>query len=104
VENYGKDGWRHSDEETFRELRGRALEAVEYLEKLKENSVLVIAHGLFLRMLLMVMMSGDELTAGLCMRFRYFVWHDYTGITVCDYDREKGEWHLVTWNDHAHLG
>lgn len=100
--------WRHSDEENFEGLSLRARQALAYLEGLPEECVLIISHGMFMKMLLAHILLGQKLDG------RIF-WDCFvpaknianTGIMEIEFtDRFDGKglyWKLVSWNDHAHL-
>jgi broad specificity phosphatase PhoE len=93
---------KHSDEENFFDLKKRALEALEYLAKRPERTLLVVTHGTFLCMLICCMMAGEEVSPHLFARVHRFLVLKNTALSVCEYD--NGKWQLVIWNDHAHLG
>lgn len=95
--------WKYSDEESFHELRSRAVKCLKYLAEQEVESVLCITHGLFLRVLIAVMMFGEKVSREELVSFMRFVRINNTGITVCEL-LPKGDWRLVTLNDHAHLG
>lgn len=108
--NFGKPGWRHSDEENFDDMKVRAKKAVEFLEARPENEILVVTHGLFLRMLVGTILFNDEFTGreGFSL-FKTFQTKN-TGLTIFLYHPEaisegvhKKVWRILTWNDHAHL-
>jgi broad specificity phosphatase PhoE len=93
---------RHSDEENFYDLKTRALEALAFLESRAENRILVVTHGVFLKMVLGAMMFGDALSAQEHGGIDRFFFPSNTGITKCVF--KDGRWRLMTWNDDAHLG
>jgi broad specificity phosphatase PhoE len=105
--NFGKPGWRYSDEENFDDMKVRAKKAMQLLESRPENEILVVTHGLFLRMLVGTLVFGDEFTGREGLRlFKAFKTKN-TGLTVFELDLEDerfgGQWRMLTWNDHAHL-
>lgn len=93
---------RYSDEETFSDVKMRVQKFIRMLEKRKEKNVVVVSHGITKRMIIALMMFGRELTPRIFQKFRIGLLTKNTGITVCEY--KKGEWRVLTWNDHAHLG
>jgi len=101
-ENWTNAKVKHSDEENFFDLRKRALKALEHLAARPEGTLLVVTHGMFLRMMLCCMMAGEEVSPELFDRVNHFLVLKNTALSVCEYD--NGKWHLVSWNDHAHLG
>ena len=102
AEHWTNAGVKHSDEENFFDLRKRALKALEYLAACPEGKLLVVTHGTFLCMMMCCMMAGEEVSPELFDRVHHFLVLKNTALSVCEYD--DGKWHLVIWNDHAHLG
>lgn len=106
--NYHVLGWRYSDEENFEDLRGRAAAAFEFLAELPEQNILVVTHGMFMKMLLAYTLLGESLDA------RTF-WDQFiptknvmnTALMTVEYGERYGGggnyWKLISWNDHAHL-
>jgi broad specificity phosphatase PhoE len=93
---------KHSDEENFFDLKMRALKALEHLTERLEQTLLVVTHGTFLCMLMCCMMAGEEVSPEWFDRVHHFLVLNNTALSVCEYD--DGTWHLVLWNDQAHLG
>jgi broad specificity phosphatase PhoE len=100
-ENWTNARIKHSDEENFFDLRTRALNALEYLAACPEGKVLIVTHGTFLCMMMCCMMAGEEVSPELFYRVHHFLVLKNTALSVCEYD--GGKWHLVIWNDYAHL-
>jgi len=100
-ENYHREEFRFSDEETFSDLKKRVQEVVTLLEKKPYENVLVVTHGDTLRSLLGLLLFGNDLTAEQFRQLKLFK-TDNTGISVVEYS-DKG-WAVETWNDNAHLG
>ncbi len=110
--SYHSDDYRFSDEENFADLRDRAKACLEYLEKRTEKRIVVVTHGIFLKMLIAYMLKRDELTAQEYNRLSYLNPANNAGITVCAYNaglfgtglfapkREK-RWELLAWDEHA---
>ncbi len=105
------DGYRrgepYSDEESIEDLRARAKIAIEYLFKVPGDSILILTHGIFLKVILVYLVFGEKFSAEEFLKISSFLQMSNTGITLCTYDEgpEPWEkWRLVTWNDHAHLG
>ncbi len=99
---------RHSDEEDYFQLKQRAEEAMAFLSGRKEQNILVVTHGEFLKMVLALVIFGDKITPEAYDHIRRtFVPHN-TGITLIQYDLSFGlhdsGWYVLGWNDHAHLG
>ncbi len=106
-ENFEVPGYRFSDEENFEDLRSRAIKALHFLEQRSENNILVITHGLFLRVLLASVIFGKDLTARECQKILDAFYTQNTGMTVFGLEEEENQppaWWIWIWNDHAHLG
>ena len=102
AENWTNARVKHSDEENFFDLKKRALKALDHLTERLERTLLVVTHGTFLCMLICCMMAGEEVSPQWFDRVHHFLVLNNTALSVCEYDH--GRWHLVSWNDHAHLG
>ena len=99
-------GFRFSDEESFEDLKNRALATLDYLAKRPEENILVVTHGFFMRIVMACVVCGEGLTGDESLRFIRTFHMENTGITVLMHDEkdEKTPWWLWIWNDHAHLG
>ncbi len=100
-ENYHDVNWRYEDAENFSDLLKRVEDATTLLEEDKSDSLLVVSHGKFLRLLLAYVLMGKNLTPQAHLQIAQAVKVSNTGITV--FEVENGEWTLITWNDHAHF-
>jgi 2,3-bisphosphoglycerate-dependent phosphoglycerate mutase len=100
--NWHKKGWKYSDEESFHEMKERAIKALAYIVKSKKDDVLVVSHGNFLKALIGVMIKGGKHSAEDFRTLRLFLDSSNVGISLCEYT--DGKWRMITWNDHAHLG
>lgn len=106
-DNFHIPGFRHSDEENFDDLKTRAIKALEYLASRSEDTILVVTHGIFLKILAAVAVIGDELNGQECVRLMSRLEIENTGVSVFKYDSEERfgrTWIISTWNDRAHLG
>lgn len=99
--NFHLPDWHYSDEENFFDLRKRALDFIYYLESLNNNHILVVTHLVFIQAIVLTMMLRENLTPEILLRAYRFLEIETSGLTVCEY--KNNDWHLVTWNDHAHL-
>jgi broad specificity phosphatase PhoE len=102
------EGIKHSDEELFQELKERAIKAFELLEIRQEQTIVVVTHGIFLRVLLSVAIFGKEVTVEQMGKIINAFKTKNTGITFLEYNPDEldslGAWSVRAWNDHAHLG
>jgi probable phosphoglycerate mutase len=105
IENFAVSGYRLAGEENFDDLKERASKALSYLINHKKDSLLVVTHGLFLRVLLAQASFGPLLTAPVMSTFLGTYQSSNTGLSVFEYDEQRrNPWSIVTWNDHTHLG
>ncbi len=97
---------RLADEENFNDLNKRAEAALTFLEKRPESHILVVGHGLFVRILIGRAVLGKDYTGRDCEHFIKTFRTTNTGITILQYQPEDawGPWRVLAWNDHAHLG
>lgn len=100
--------WRHSDEENFSDLSLRAKQALAYLETLPEEIVLVVSHGMFMKVILAHVLLGDIVDGPMFWdRFVPAKNVANTGIMHMElterFDEQGTYWKLISWNDHAHL-
>lgn len=104
LEGYASDAaYRHSDEENYADLRGRAGEALAFLEQHPAERICVVSHGIFMRTLAGRALLDGEFTSKAYVRVFTAFGMSNTGITYLRFAEGKG-WQLVTWNDSAHLG
>lgn len=98
-----EENWRLADEENFTDRKARGKNIISFLENRKENNLLVVTHGTILRIVLLCMVFGDDLTPVEYHKVVPFLHLTNTGITVCLYTEQEG-WKMLTWNDRAHFG
>lgn len=107
---YDDPDYRLDEAESFNQVVKRVTDLQQFLVQTKDEQLVVVSHGNFLRFFLGVSMLRKE------FRPRHFqsLWNILaanTGITVFDYDAEHltadgfmvGGWRLVTWMDSSHL-
>lgn len=101
INNFHNPDFRHSDEETFFDLKNRAKEVLSFLEKQPVENILVVTHGDFLRFILGVIIFEEDFKPNQAIKMSEALLGNNTGITLCEF---KDRWRVITWNDHAHLG
>lgn len=95
--------WKYEAEESVAELIVRIKKGFDYAALQPEESVVVVTHGNFLRKLALILLLGEEGAPQYWTERKSLMVTANTGITW--FNRREGEdWHLVTWNDRAHLG
>jgi broad specificity phosphatase PhoE len=94
------------DGENFDEINKRAAQALKFLEGRKEEHLLVVTHGYFMRVLLGRVLFGDKSSRDLVMTLEHGLRTANTGLTILHHGEPdaKVPWRMTTWNDHAHLG
>ncbi len=94
--------WHHSDEENQFDRRDRAIKAIAYLRSKKADTLIVVTHSLFMRMILFVGIFGEDAdVVHLFRKFKENIGAHNAAITECEID--KGYFRLITYNDRAHL-
>lgn len=101
--HYHEEAWHHSDEENFYDLHKRALLFITHIEGLPQESILVVTHGIILKMIIASMFFKKRLTSNAFLSFEGFFRTKNAGITVCEKENGSG-WRLLAWNDSSHLG
>jgi len=91
--------------ETFDELVARADKALEILKSHSSDSILVVGHGFFTRILIARMLYGDAFSPEIFEPFSWGLRTRNTGLSVIHFNPEDTHrtWWLSVWNDHAHL-
>jgi broad specificity phosphatase PhoE len=101
MEHLDDADWHWGDEESFTAAHSRVKEAFAYLESLP-GTVVAVAHGHFIRFMVVHLLLGADMRPREAHRAMYSLLTNNTAITVLE--ERDGRWHLLTWNDHAHLG
>jgi len=102
LQNAHDKDWHFSDEENVHDIFTRAQNFIDVLSTLKNNHILIVSHGTFIRTIILKMMFKDNINPDIFYTFRKFMTLNNTGLTVVSY--ENTLWKLITWNDYAHLG
>ena len=100
--NYARKGWHHSDEENFWDVRHRVEALMSNLQGEITENVLLVSHGVVIKMFLSLCIFGDQLTANNFLAFYENVFISNTGISHCSFSPELG-WKVVRVNDTTHL-
>lgn len=99
--NYDNPNWHHSDEENFYDLKARTKKTLAFLGARTEENIIIVSHGVIIRMLLALMCLGETLTPQIFRTFEGYLRMTNTGVSVCEKIDDK--WHVLTINDYAHL-
>lgn len=100
--SYHADDLRVSDEENFVDLKERAKKLLAYIKQRREKRIIMVTHGIFLKMVASYMTCGDKLTASQYNTLSYFNPVTNAGMTICSYTHhwfKKDEWKIIVWND-----
>lgn len=100
--SFHADDLRVSDEENFVDLKARAKKLLKYIRRRDEKRIIMVTHGIFLKMVVAYMLYGDALTASAYNNLSYFNPIDNAGMAICSYTThllKRNEWKLITWND-----
>lgn len=102
--SFHDDNWRHSDEENFLDLKARAEKLLAYIASRRERRIIMVTHGLFLKIVIAYMLYGKNLTASLHNTLSYFNPINNAGMTIVKYIPHflrRDQWKILVWNDSA---
>jgi broad specificity phosphatase PhoE len=106
IDHFHDPEFKFEDGETFTEMKKRALDLLAFIEKMPEEKILCVSHGIFLRMILACVIHGQHLTSYQYWDFYIHVALGNTSITEFEQSNRDGDlkWKLKVWGDMAHLG
>jgi len=95
--------WHFSDEENFFDLKARSEKFISFIQKFRQNNILVSTHGTFLRTILLTVMLNKSFTEDIFHQVIEggFLRLSNACITICEFT--DGRWRLIAWNDVTHL-
>lgn len=104
-ENFSDPKFRFSDEENFEDLKVRAGKLLKFLYERKEDNIVVVTHGFFMRMIIGYVTHGEDLNAKEGEQFVRTFHMDNTGITTIKSNENdnNSSWDVYGWNDCEHL-
>jgi probable phosphoglycerate mutase len=94
--------YHYSDEENCLEFRDRVSRALSMLKRRSESSIVVVTHEDVIKMVLSVLLAGNDVPMRLSWSIADSIEVKNTGITECKIDK-KGRTSILTMNDYAHL-
>jgi broad specificity phosphatase PhoE len=103
--SFHRDDLRVSDEENFEDLKNRAGQLLHFIAGRKEKKIIMVTHGIFLKMVAACITLGRDLTASEYNTLSYFNTIDNAGICIVSYTTHwfpwfnQPEWRLLVWND-----
>lgn len=96
--------------ESFQDIVARADKFLVFLKKTKADNIVVVTHGVFIRVLIFRMLWGNKATLQNYFKFLHSTVTGNTGISLIVYDKldkylhVNNGWRLKCWNDSAHFG
>jgi broad specificity phosphatase PhoE len=99
--SFHADDLRYSDEENFTDLKERAKKLLRFIKWRRQKRIIMVTHGIFLKMVAAYIRHGEHLTASEYNTLSYFNSSDNAEITVVQYIPhwfKKDEWKLLVWN------
>jgi len=101
-ENYANKDWHYADEENFWDFRERVEQLMQRLQQEQAEHILLVTHGLVIKMFLALCVLRDKLTPELFLSFQDTLYLSTAGITQCHYSQQR-DWMVLRMNDTAHL-
>lgn len=102
--SFHEDSLRYADEENFTDLKARAKELLEFIKSRPEERIMMVTHGIFLKMIASYMTYGDSLNASEYNTLSYFNPMDNASMCIVSYTHNfftKDDWKILVWNDLA---
>jgi broad specificity phosphatase PhoE len=105
-EQFHNPDFKFEDGETFGEMKQRAVNLLTYIDSLPHKNILIVTHGIFMRMVLAYILLGNELTSHQYWNFYERIILANTSITIFKEKMYKNQkkLKLAVWGDRAHLG
>ena len=100
--SYHADDLRYSDEENFIDLKAREKKLLRFIRWRDEKRIIMVTHGIFLKMVMSYMLYGEKLTASQYNNLSYFNPVTNASMAICSYTPHwfrRGEWKILVWND-----
>jgi len=101
LDNSEDPEFHFEDEENLWQRRERIKAIISYLERQREENLLVVTHGNILKMLMAYIVLGKDCSAKEMYLSSQKFKTENTGISQVIL--ENGEWRILIWNDHAHF-
>ncbi len=100
--SFHDDDLRYSDEENFMDLKARAKKLLAYIGKRKERQIIMVTHGIFLKMVASYLLAGDALTASQYNKLSFLNPMDNAALTIVTRRTRflrSDVWELLVWNN-----
>jgi broad specificity phosphatase PhoE len=89
--------------ESYRAVQARVRDAIAFLRSRSEERLLVVTHGTFLKFLIGEFLIGETATMEQLHAFRSRLQLSNTGISVVEFEAERGHWVVRQLNDISHF-
>ncbi len=99
--SFHDDNFRYSDEENFIDLKKRAKKVLKYIARQNQKRIIVVTHGIFLKVLASYITIGDSLTSLDYEKLSIFNHSENASLTVVTHVPhwfKKDEWEILVWN------
>jgi broad specificity phosphatase PhoE len=100
--SFHEDDLRYADEENFIDLKKRAKRLLKFIAGRRQKRIIMVTHGLFLRMVVAYMLHGKHLSASEYNALSFYNPIDNAGLTICLFVPhwfKKNEWKILSWNN-----
>lgn len=100
--SYHADNLRYSDEENFIDLKERARKLLFFIKERSEQRIIMVTHGIFLKMVVAYMLHGEKLTASEYNSLSFYNPINNASMAICSYQShlfKNDEWKVLVWND-----
>jgi phosphoserine phosphatase len=95
--NNSEPNWHYNNEENFIDVKKRAGLFLDWISKSNYEDILVVSHEYFIKMVISVMMNGDQLTYDIFRNFLNSTALDNTSLTICK--KNGNSWKLISMNE-----
>lgn len=103
IANQDDPEWKYSNEENFFDATRRANEALQMLEELESERIVVVTHSLFVFHLMARILFPNGISPKDFRQFKKHADIANAGVTLCEFGKEKQAWKLLAWNNDAAL-
>ncbi|HEV7702473.1 MAG TPA: histidine phosphatase family protein [Candidatus Paceibacterota bacterium] len=100
--SFHEDNLRISDEENFVDLKARAKKLLKFIKRRREERIIMVTHGIFLKMVVAYMLEGDTLSASVYNKLSSYNPVNNASMAIVSLTRhwfKKDKWKILAWND-----
>lgn len=99
--------WTYDGEESFSEIKSRALKVLDFIAEQEIENILIVTHGGIMKFILSAMLFNNDFDYLLHKKISKAFLINNTGVSICKLisDNVSGQrqWKIVSWNDQSHL-